>query len=166
VENDEEKQQLWRERGARIQALRLALGLNQVKLAALIGVSHQALQQWEQGKSDMKADNLLALLVALETSLTDIVGTHVYVGDRLRRLPAVADTASDFDQLWAQAIARSKAAKPMSPEVESQVHEIRHKKKLLRTEKDMDKAIADARAVLESAPPQPPKPRSPKPLRR
>lgn len=162
---DEEKQRLWRERGARIQALRQATKpkMNQADFAKLIGVSYQALALWEQGKSDMKVDNLLALMAVLQKPLVAIVGTHAIAGDRLHRLPGAEEAGPDFEELWAQAIARSKAAKPMSPEVESQVNKARHSKKLLKTPKDMDKAVADARAALESEPPQPPKSRGPKP---
>lgn len=55
--------------GGRIQAARLARGLTQEQLAAVIGVTKSAVSQWESGRIDrLTADNLLKLAEAVEAS--------------------------------------------------------------------------------------------------
>jgi transcriptional regulator with XRE-family HTH domain len=57
----------------RIKAGRLALTLNQSELAKLVGISSQALANWEHGKFQPAGDNLIKLSNALNTTPEYIV---------------------------------------------------------------------------------------------
>lgn len=52
-------------KGERIKSRRVHLGLTQEQLADSVGVSYQAVQQWESGKSNPKGKRLQALSEAL-----------------------------------------------------------------------------------------------------
>lgn len=52
---------------SRIRTLRLRLGLSQIELARAVGVSKQAMCQWEKGTNKaLKGENLLRLASALK----------------------------------------------------------------------------------------------------
>ena len=64
----EDEQAMALEIGARIRALREAKDLTQAKVAAMCGVSANAMSQWETGRSRPERDNLLKLASKLETT--------------------------------------------------------------------------------------------------
>jgi transcriptional regulator with XRE-family HTH domain len=54
--------------GKRIEAGRLNLGLNQSELSRMVGVSAQAVQQWEKGETTPRGRNLAKISESLQTS--------------------------------------------------------------------------------------------------
>ena len=60
-----------------LKALRIAKGLSQQKLADIIGVTQQAINQYENGKVEPDIDNLIRLSDALEVSVDLLIGHEV-----------------------------------------------------------------------------------------
>lgn len=60
-----------------LKALRIAKGLSQQKLADSIGVTQQAINQYENGKVEPDIDNLIRLSDALEVSVDLLIGHEV-----------------------------------------------------------------------------------------
>lgn len=60
-----------------LEALRIAKGLSQQKLADSIGVTQQAINQYENGKVEPDIDNLIRLSDALEVSVDLLIGHEV-----------------------------------------------------------------------------------------
>lgn len=54
--------------GKRIEAARLSLALNQSELARMVGVSAQAVQQWEKGETTPRGKNLAKISESLQTT--------------------------------------------------------------------------------------------------
>lgn len=54
--------------GARLKQLRTRQRISKVKLAALVGVERQAVYEWENGKSQPRADTLASLAKHLRTN--------------------------------------------------------------------------------------------------
>lgn len=54
--------------GKRIEGARLNLGLNQSELSRMVGVSAQAVQQWEKGDTTPRGRNLAKISEYLQTS--------------------------------------------------------------------------------------------------
>ncbi len=69
---DPEKE--WARRiGRRIAEARRNKGLSQAELAAVLGVSFQAVSRWERGESMPEIHRLLPLAGALEVSLEELL---------------------------------------------------------------------------------------------
>lgn len=60
-----------------LKTLRIAKGLSQQKLADSIGVTQQAINQYENGKVEPDIDNLIRLSDALEVSVDLLIGHEV-----------------------------------------------------------------------------------------
>ncbi len=54
--------------GKRIEVARLSLGLNQSELSRMVGVSAQAVQQWEKGETTPRGKNLAKISESLQTT--------------------------------------------------------------------------------------------------
>ncbi|MFT5164341.1 MAG: transcriptional regulator with XRE-family HTH domain [Alteromonadaceae bacterium] len=54
--------------GKRIEAARLSLALNQSELSRMVGVSAQAVQQWEKGETTPRGKNLAKISESLQTT--------------------------------------------------------------------------------------------------
>lgn len=54
--------------GKRIESTRVSLGLNQSELARMVGVSAQAVQQWEKGETTPRGKNLTKISTYLQTT--------------------------------------------------------------------------------------------------
>jgi transcriptional regulator with XRE-family HTH domain len=63
-----------RQIGDRIREARLARGLSQKQLAYALGVSHQAVNKYEQANVDLSIGRLLALAEALGVTPTFLIG--------------------------------------------------------------------------------------------
>ncbi|MGB5856525.1 MAG: helix-turn-helix domain-containing protein [Oceanisphaera sp.] len=79
-------------KSARILDRRLKLKLTQQQLAEAIGVSYQAVQQWEAGKSAPKGARLNALTATLKCSKVWLeFGENTALGERIRALMVERD---------------------------------------------------------------------------
>jgi SOS-response transcriptional repressor LexA len=59
--------------GTRIKEQRLRVGLNQSELGRALGISPQAVQKWEDGKSSPRNNKLPELAAALSTSVRELI---------------------------------------------------------------------------------------------
>ena len=59
--------------GPRLRALREAAGLSQTRLASLIGVSRNAVSQWESGETQPSSKRLAKLAKALKVQIDDLM---------------------------------------------------------------------------------------------
>lgn len=60
--------------GARLRALREALGLSQSELAARCGLNIDSVQNWEQGRTEPRLSALIQLAQGLGVSLDQLAG--------------------------------------------------------------------------------------------
>ena len=60
--------------GETIKALRLEKGLTQPELAKLVGVSHGMISIWENNINEPKASYLKSLAIALDVSVSFLLG--------------------------------------------------------------------------------------------
>ena len=63
-----------RETGSRIRDLRDEMGLTQIELAARIGIAHNTIAQYENGKCKMSIDVLIKIVKVMETSADYLLG--------------------------------------------------------------------------------------------
>lgn len=68
VINDDDMAAQKKAAGARIEAARRSLALNQSELSRLVGVSAQAVQQWEKGETTPRGKHLAKISECLQTS--------------------------------------------------------------------------------------------------
>lgn len=59
--------------GTRIKEQRIRIGLNQSELGRALGISPQAVQKWEDGKSSPRNNKLPELAAALSTSVRELI---------------------------------------------------------------------------------------------
>ncbi len=59
--------------GNNLKRERIAAGLTQAELAAMVGVKQQQLSQWECDKVEPTLSNVVALLKALHVGMEDLV---------------------------------------------------------------------------------------------
>ena len=76
--------------GKRIETARLSLALNQSELSRMVGVSAQAVQQWEKGETTPRGKNLAKISECLQTT-----SPYLQFGDQTTKKPA-ADAPRDM----------------------------------------------------------------------
>ena len=89
--------------------LRKSMGLTQRELGRLLGISEQALQQWERGKRSPTVEHLKRLL-ALGVQRHAFVPGQEY--EEAKQLWLAAGQQTDFDAFWMQAQLASASAPP------------------------------------------------------
>lgn len=77
--------------GRRLADVRKARGLSQTALGALLGVSFQQVQKYENGKNRLSAASMVTLCHKLEISVTEFMGPFDQPG--ANPLPAPLDEA-------------------------------------------------------------------------
>lgn len=85
--------------GQRIEVLRRQRGLSKNRLAKILGVSHQAVSQWEMGKADPVSDRI--------TKLADVLNC-----DAQYLLSGCTSRHDDFELLLLNALKQSGIAYP------------------------------------------------------
>ena len=60
--------------GARVRAARLARGVSQVQLGAMLGVTFQQVQKYENASNRISAERLMLISLVLEVPLMDFYG--------------------------------------------------------------------------------------------
>jgi len=73
--------------GQRIRDRRKALGLSQRELAARLGISFQAVQCWERGKTFPRKETLPRLLEIMQVGADWLVGTPSQTGPDISQIP-------------------------------------------------------------------------------
>lgn len=71
--------------GEKLRTLRREKGLSQEELAAMVGVSRQALSKWEAGQSRPELDKLLALSDVFSVTMDSLVRPAARNRSRIRR---------------------------------------------------------------------------------
>src|SRR5205823_2109359 len=62
--------------GRRVRARRLELGMTQPQVGELVGVSHQQIHKYEQGKNRISSSRLLGLAAALQCPVEFLLGSR------------------------------------------------------------------------------------------
>lgn len=67
------------ERGARVRARRVALGLDTAQLARRVKVTEQTILNWESGRTDLTATYLIRVCKALKMEARDVLEPRIEV---------------------------------------------------------------------------------------
>lgn len=93
--------------GKRVRYLRTVKGISQTELAAALGVTFQQVQKYEAGKNRISASRLVAIAVALDVRVSDILPDDLTGGEYK---PLDLATSKHLQRYQSIGDARAKAA--------------------------------------------------------